>query len=114
MKRWMLVLVPMAIGLTWPGCGRNPEVRILAQGVDDQDVFVVVDRHALVRPVQFRSAPGRVEIFVWKNEPGLATARCETNSTERTVRVAVAHGRSRGGTIEVYVDGRSLGDWRIR
>ncbi len=109
---WMRVVAMSGLALGLAACSKPSPVEVVAQGIDDQNIFVVLREADVSGPVRAETTNGAVHIWVVATDHPVPPAVCETNRADGTVKVLVRRPAPKdGGVIHVYLDGRSLGDW---
>lgn len=96
-------------------CRPNATPEVVAQGIDEDRIYVVLRQHTVTKPVRATVEPGFIHIFVHQSPP-IPTAQivhCQTNPIQRTITVPIDLPKTRQpARIRVLLDDRSLGDWQ--
>jgi hypothetical protein len=96
------------------GCSPVTAPEIVAQGIDDQGIHVILRRQSLTKPVNALVENGAIHIFVATAHPRAQPAICQTNEAQNTVKVLVHFGSLRKASgFHLFFDGKSMGDWKV-
>src|SRR5689334_5247152 len=101
-----------------PSCQPKPTPAVIvAQGIDDERVYVVLEHASVTRPVRAGVEKGRIHFYVKTEPPARSSHRveCQTNEALGTITISAPHqfGLGPRTNLQVFLDGKSLGDWGL-
>jgi len=105
-------------GLLLTSCRQSqPEAEVVAQGIDDDRIYLVLKESSITKPVRAVVSPDGVHFYANQEAPaGLARiAASDTNDAEGTITISVEHriAATNSAGFHIFLDGKSLGDWRF-